>query len=210
MDVGANIGSYTIMAAGACGASVVSIEPIPPTFAHLMDNIRLNDLGSLVTARCIGLGACPGTLRFSETLDTVNHALSAQEGQVSAGLSVPVETMDGVLAGLVPTIIKIDVEGFETEVIRGARKTLNAGALLAVLMEHSWGGNRYGFDETRLHAEMLELGFAPFNYDPLARDLSPMKKRDTEPGNILYVRDVQALRERVKAAPRYTIHGTCL
>jgi predicted RNA methylase len=41
VDVGANVGSYTILAAGVCGANVISIEPVPSTFTHLADNIHL-------------------------------------------------------------------------------------------------------------------------------------------------------------------------
>src|SRR5262245_22540376 len=45
VDVGANVGTYTILAAGAAGSSVVSLEPHPRAYAHLLANIRFNDLG---------------------------------------------------------------------------------------------------------------------------------------------------------------------
>ena len=45
VDVGANVGSYTVLAAGAVGARTTAIEPIPTTFAHLVRNVALNGLG---------------------------------------------------------------------------------------------------------------------------------------------------------------------
>jgi cyclopropane fatty-acyl-phospholipid synthase-like methyltransferase len=44
LDVGANVGSYTVMAAGSVGAFVTCVEPIPSTFAHFERNIALNGL----------------------------------------------------------------------------------------------------------------------------------------------------------------------
>src|SRR5262245_63141667 len=49
LDVGANVGSYTILAAGAVGARVTSAEPIPSTFAKLQRNVASTALETLVT-----------------------------------------------------------------------------------------------------------------------------------------------------------------
>ena len=48
-DIGANVGSYTVLAAGGAGARVVAVEPIPSTFRALRANVRLNDLDDRVT-----------------------------------------------------------------------------------------------------------------------------------------------------------------
>jgi FkbM family methyltransferase len=210
VDVGANIGSYTVLAAGVCGASVIAIEPIPSTYGHLLDNIHLNNLESLVTAKNIGLGASPGGLRFSDALDTVNHVLSTEENKTIIGISVSVDTLDAVLQGLSPSIIKIDVEGYETEIIKGAQNTLRSDGLFAVLMELNGSGNRYGFDETKLHTEMIDRGFTPCTYAPFARVLTPLKTKNVESGNTLYVRDIPSLTVRLKSAPQRTIHGKSL
>ena len=56
IDVGANVGSYTVLAAAVANANVIAFEPIPATFVHLMDNIRLNALEQRVSARNQGVG----------------------------------------------------------------------------------------------------------------------------------------------------------
>lgn len=205
-DVGANIGSYTVLAAGAAGATCLSFEPHPATFAHLLDNVRLNDLGPLVTARNIALGASSASLSFTAGLDTVNHVLA--EGEVvSDTIHVPVEPLDSVLAGAALTVMKIDVEGFETEVLNGGSEAFQSSSLIAVIMELNGSGLRYGYDESYLHARMLGWGFAPASYDPVRRTVTPVQSRSAVDGNTLYVRDLDALRDRVLAAPPHTVLG---
>jgi FkbM family methyltransferase len=207
VDAGANIGSYTILAAGACGAYVTAVEPVPTTFAHLLDNICLNDVKPLVTPLNIGLGSAAGQLHFSQDLDTVNHVLEVEESMLAPGITVRVDTLDAILEGQGPTIIKIDVEGYETEVLKGANATLASDKLLAVVMELNGSGNRYGFDDAKLHLEMLKHRFVPCTYDPWKRLLTPLNGKNAE-GNTLYVRNSDNLTARLTSAPRCVIHGT--
>ncbi|MBA4388065.1 MAG: FkbM family methyltransferase [Verrucomicrobia bacterium] len=207
VDVGANVGSYTVLASGVCGANTVAIEPVPCTFAHLIDNIRINGLESLVTARNMGLGACQGDLHFSDDLDTGNHVLSEEEYVVKRGVSVPADTMDEVLLGLSATLIKIDVEGFETAVIKGAGNTLRSNGLLGVVLELNGSGKRYGFDEEKLRETMGGLGFTSCIYDPFLREVGKLNSGMSRSDNVLYVRDIASLSERVRSAPKRIIHG---
>lgn len=208
VDIGANVGSYTILAAGGAGATTVAFEPLPSTFGHLVDNVRLNRLEALVTPRNVGLGSSPGSLAFTSDLDTVNHVVSASES-TRGSVEVPVETLDGALSGASPALLKIDVEGFETEVLAGAEATMTSASLLAVVMELNGSGDRYGFDERKLHERMLAWGFLPTTYEPFERRLSPAVAASST-GNTLYVRSFSELTERLRTAPRHTVLGTDL
>ena len=95
VDVGANIGSYTILAAGAARALVTSVEPIPAAFAYLERNVVLNGLEDQVQTCQLGLSDQTGTLRFTSGLDTVNHVLS--EGEEGPSMEVPVTRLDDLL-----------------------------------------------------------------------------------------------------------------
>jgi FkbM family methyltransferase len=209
VDVGANIGSYTILAAGVVGATCLSLEPVPATFSRLLDNISLNRVASLVTARNVGAGSTNGLMRMTTGLDSVNHVVPAG-ANAGSSTEVAVATLDALLGGRHPTFIKIDVEGFETEVVNGADRALRDRALLAVLMELNGSGLRYGFDEERLHERMLSLGFVTATYDPWKRELIALPPAPPKPGNVLYVRDLDALRARLESAPRRAIQGTLL
>jgi FkbM family methyltransferase len=207
VDVGANVGSYTVLAAGAAGADCIAFEPVPRTFAHLQANIRINGLESKVTACNIGIAATRNILAFTSSLDTVNHVVGNGESGTEREF-VSVEPLDESLATRdSPTFLKIDVEGFETEVIGGALQTLKSPRLLGVILELNGSGSQYGHDDASLHRKMLEFGFETVRYDPFTRTL-----RDGNPpwnvnGNRIYCRDREALCARLRSAPRFAVHG---
>lgn len=203
-DVGANAGSYTLLASCAVGARVTAYEPAPATFARLVANVRLN--GREDRVRCLNLcaGSEKGTIAFSIGEDTTNHPLAT--GEAGKSLEVPVERLDDTLTAA-PALLKVDVEGFETMVVRGATKTLSDRALQAVIMEFNGGGARYGFDEAALFDQMRGLGFALFSYEPFSRALTPLVSLEQVRGNALLVRDADWVRARLQAAPPFVIRG---
>lgn len=204
VDVGANIGSYTILAGGAVGAQCISVEPIKSTFQLLDGNINLNRLSSHVHALNMGIGKEKGVLRFTAGLDTVNHVLSDSE-QVDNVVEVPVISLNDLLKDREPVLIKIDVEGFETNVIAGADKILSRPTLLAVIMELNGSGDRYGFDESTLHVKILSFGFETYTYSPLERQLVSLKNGKSLTGNTLYVRNIEEVKKRLQDARKYWI-----
>lgn len=202
VDVGANMGSYTVLARGVCQACTVSYEPVPVTFGRLQDNLQLNaaldEQSRLVNA---AVGSAPGTLRMSEGQDAMNHVARPEE---TAALEVPVVTLDEDLFAT-PLLLKVDVEGFETEVFRGARRHLANPALRAIIVELNGLGQRYGYDEQALHADLLTAGFQPFSYDPFTRRLSLVAAPG--PHNTLYCRDLAFIEARLASAPAVTVLG---
>jgi len=115
IDVGANVGTYTIWAA-ELGAEVIALEPAADTFGLLQENIALNRYQ--VTALQAAAGDHCGTARFTSGLDTGN----------SLTLDGPVETelvtVDALIGDRQVTGMKVDVEGFEIDVLRGAARAL--------------------------------------------------------------------------------------
>ncbi|HEV2443846.1 MAG TPA: FkbM family methyltransferase [Steroidobacteraceae bacterium] len=207
VDIGANVGSYTVLASGAVGARCVAFEPAPRAYRALLDNLRLNDLMARVEARNECLASAAGEAEFTTDLDVCNHVVAESTGS-NATVRVAVTTLDIALAKRAPTILKIDVEGYETRVLEGADQTLRSPALRAVLMELNGSGARYGFDDRHLHERMLRYDFAPAEYDPQRRELRRREWHGSSEGNVLYVRDMDSLRARLAAAPRRPLHGT--
>jgi len=81
VDVGANIGSYTILASGVCGARTVAIEPDPDTIRHLERNIVENDLGKITVLRQTAVGESSGSISFTVGKDTTNQVARAGIGK---------------------------------------------------------------------------------------------------------------------------------
>ena len=200
VDVGANVGSYTVLAAGAVGARVVAVEPVPAAAEHLRHNVANNPGSERVRTVQCGLAATAGELAFTDTADAVNHVVAP--GEAGAGIRVPVITLDELCANEVPTLIKIDVEGFEHEVIAGGAATLRSGCLLAVLMETNGSGARYGRRDGDLVATMRGFGFETFAYDPLRRSL---RAAAAGQANTIFVRDFPAISRRIATAPRFRL-----
>lgn len=72
-DIGANVGSYTVLAAGVCRARVVAVKPSAVAGAALAKNIALNRLGDRVSVEAAALGNSIEELAFSTGQDTTNH-----------------------------------------------------------------------------------------------------------------------------------------
>jgi FkbM family methyltransferase len=199
-DVGSNIGAYTILAAGVRGANVIAVEPVPATVAALKRNVGINAIGDLVTIKEIGVGETGGTMYFSVDQDCMNHIVSEKEG-----LQIPVSTLDAIFAEKAPTLLKIDVEGFEAAVLNGAKRTLADPQLEAIIIELNGLGARYGYDDRKTDAAIRDYGFQSFAYDPWTRTLSPAAMSGEY--NTLYVRDVESASQRVKNSPSFSVLG---
>lgn len=200
VDIGANVGSYTVIASGAVGARTIAVEPVPETFGRLQMNVRLNGLDAAVRCWQGGLSGAPGMLRFTTKLDTVNHVLGPDE--TGPFVEVPVTTLDDLVGEDVPTLLKIDVEGHEAAVLAGGSGVLRDERLHAVIMEVNGSGARYGIDDCDLLSTMLRHGFHPCRYDPVARLIKP----DSAHGpNVVFVRDLTAAQARVTSAPHFRL-----
>lgn len=195
VDVGANVGVYSMLAANR-GAHVLALEPVPASYEQLLDNIYLNRFTDLVTARNTGVGAVCGELCFSIREGSTNHVLT-QDEVVEDAVAVTVDTLDSLTVGQHPIMLKIDVEGFETEVVRGASDLLNDPALQAILIELNGLGVRYGFADEAIHDRLCEAGFSPARYEPFSRRLEAQSGHNTS-GNTLYVRSRETLEARLR------------
>lgn len=127
VDVGANIGIYTV-ALAAMGARVAAFEPGTQARSVLAHNLALNASTDHVEVFPFALGDRDGSALLATALDGANHL---EEGGGVAGSTEPVEirTLDTVVEahgswfdGLGPLVVKIDAEGHDEEVLRGGRR----------------------------------------------------------------------------------------
>ncbi len=211
-DVGANIGSYTILAAAGIGSQVITFEPDSIAFDWLTRNIGLNGVRNRVEARREAVGESLGRLRMTFGRDTVNHVLAAPSFgnktiSDASSQEVPATTLDAALGQRVPVLVKIDVEGFETAVVAGGGATFANPKLKAVLMELIGDGRRYGYDGSAIRSRMAAWGFRRCRYDAFARCLEELPDGEASEGNTLFVRDLAFVRDRLQSAPAFRVHG---
>jgi len=206
VDVGANVGSYSILACSVVGARGIAFEPVPSTYNRLVENMRLNHLDQKVKCVNKGVGVQQGSIAFTSDTDTTNHALAAGE-QCDKVVNVEVTSLDTALQGESPTLIKIDVEGYETPVLEGAQETFKNQSLHSVIMELNGSGTRYGYDESIILEMMFDYDFRNYSYNPLDRTLINLQGKNLNSGNTLFIRNKSLVEERLKGAPKVSIHG---
>lgn len=127
LDVGANVGvTSAVFAILRPGATIYSFEPSPETFGFLCETAR--PFGNIKASR-IAMSDKPGTMRFydNETSASASHLSMNGASLGGSSIEVSVSTIDQLVRersiGRVD-LIKIDVEGFEPDVISGARQTI--------------------------------------------------------------------------------------
>jgi FkbM family methyltransferase len=116
-DVGANIGSYSLVASEQAPALVVAFEPHPATFGLLADNISLNHRNNTMLVHA-AVGESDGyCLLSNESCSALNKVVSRE---MQSAVSVPCRRLDSFCrsTGIIPDFIKIDTEGYELSVLR--------------------------------------------------------------------------------------------
>lgn len=167
VDVGANIGFYSLLAAPLAD-HVWSFEPNSSTRELLTSNIALNDLQN-VTVLPFGLSDEPGTLAIGQQGSDIGGATFRTRADVTASESVTVVCGDSVLQACrgARTLIKIDVEGWEFKALCGLKGLLETSecAVLAEVTDE-WLRATGGSAE-QLFAYMSALGFYAYKvYSP--------------------------------------------
>ncbi|MBU3548017.1 FkbM family methyltransferase [Polynucleobacter sp. P1-05-14] len=206
VDVGSNVGSYSILACAAKKARGFVFEPVPETYIKLNENIRLNHIENLVHTFNIGLSDTIGELSFTTSMDCMNHALS--DGEIdSEAITVKVSTLDLILKDESPAIIKIDVEGFETPVLQGSEYILSKPSLKVIIIELNGSGCRYKYDENQIVKFLKTKGFDTYSYDPFSRKFLCLNGKNSESGNTIFIRDINFVIDRVNSSPLKIING---
>jgi FkbM family methyltransferase len=185
VDIGANVGHYSLLAAGVCKADVIAFEPIPSTFIKLEKNLNLNNLAQKVKAYNIGIGEENSILNFTKTNDVMNSVALAYEIDVVA---VEVKKLDDVLSEKKPTFLKIDVEGYEYFVLKGALNVLKSKNLKYVIIELNSSTLKFGHTNEEIFNFLLSFNFIPICYDVENKTIIKLVTFNTKKFNTIFIK----------------------
>jgi FkbM family methyltransferase len=198
LDIGANVGSYTVLASGVCRATTWAFEPDVEARRHLERNVQLNGLEARTKILACAVGPVDATVRFTTGRGTLNQV-------APEGCEVPQRALDGLPGAEHAVMMKIDAEGYGAEVLQGARGLI-AGSNLKVISQ----------EETtpEMHELLTAHGFERSYYDPFTRSLqrtpNDLWLKDgqwTMFSNEDYVRDWEFVARRLRSAPPIEVFG---
>lgn len=203
VDVGANIGSFTVLASAEIGTKTYCFEPVPNTFKQLERNIALNKIQDKVSLFNIGLASSTGELYFSNNKNSTMNQVELSGSENNEFQLISVNTLNNLLTEALPILLKIDVEGFEFEVLKGASAILENSVLNAIIIELNGSGEKYGTKDQMIDELLKSYGFSSYVYNPFDRLLSPAKLNEFE--NLIYIRNENYVKMRLVTAPTFKI-----
>lgn len=157
----------------------------------------MNDVDSLATVHQIAVGEDNGEIAFTTGLDTMNRVARPDD---TARQVVRIARLDDIDDAAMPTLVKLDVEGYEERVLAGAGRVLGSPTLLAVQSE---------LFNPEVEGILGSFGFRHNFYEPFSRKLGAASY-GFPTSNALFVRNEGAVAERLAAAPRRKILGKYL
>jgi len=173
-DVGANIGLFSLMAAKFVGAKVVAIEIDLMNTRMLYENIFMNNCQENVVILPVGLDSSTHqerlflkSLSYGDALHNLRTVNPLIRTPKAMSINVPVYRLDDLIPGLglpAPTKIKIDVDGVELEILRGAINSLKTVSGLVVEYKPN------SVERELIHDLLIDCGFG-FEFDSEAEHL---------------------------------------
>lgn len=170
IDVGANFGFWLMGVARRAGAeaAVHAFEPFPANCQRLIEHLELNRL-TWVRCHPMAVGATPGEAGFIGPAETNRGLGSLAPSGVGGGLHVPVTTLDAFCRehGLSRVdLLKVDVEGAELQVFRGAQGLLASREAPIIMFEvGDTLASRFGTTSAEVKHLLEASGYSIFRFD---------------------------------------------
>lgn len=209
IDIGSNIGLFSLHAAQIVNSQgkVYAFEPTPSTNSRLIENIELNKFQNIINANAIGLSSKKGKLELNISTigyDAWNTFAQNSDTLFQKKMMVSVQTLDNFLTENNITenkikLVKIDVEGWEIEVLKGAVSLLSLEDAPVFMIEFTEenlfaaGANSY-----ELYDLLVSFGYSWYIYDSKMNKLFKDPKRMHYPYNNLFaIKNIEKVIERI-------------
>jgi len=202
LDIGSNVGTWVVLASGVMECKSIAIEPVKETYHKLIKNINLNNIQSKVHTNNIALGAVESEVNISRSRGALNRILDSKQSDIEL---VHQKTLDDITIEKSPAIIKIDVEGYEMQILKGGKRTLSNPELQSIIIELKGNALKYGSSDEEIHHILTEYGFVPVIYAPFSRELKQLPNFNTKSSNTIYVRNIQNTEKIVRASRQYQV-----
>lgn len=190
LDVGANIGIYSLLASTIPDVRVLAFEPAPLAYHRACENLALNEIEDSVVILPYAVGSASGSAFLTIDHDVRNRVVGDKmAGSVKEVVMVALDRLSCPPMPARVDVVKVDVEGGELEVISGAHDLIRCHEPALILEVN---------DPHGLDVALGDLGYNCVTYDPDRRSLYPTRPDEHVNRNIIAVRDVAAAVSRLR------------
>ena len=190
VDVGANDGVFTVLFAAYSGR-VHAIEPHPESYRRLLAQLTLNGLSNAVPHEA-AVGEASGEVWFTNCSDSTENRVqsTSTEGAHRVRLARLAELVNEPAA-----LVKVDVEGLELSVLRGAGQLKQCPVWI---VEVNGRCRDYGVALSDIYDAFADAGYAPHAYTAATSELTPVPRgTEVHGGNVLFIRSVASVSARL-------------
>lgn len=197
VDVGAHVGFFSMFAAALVGPGgrVVSFEPEESNYRHVQRHVELNNFGNVdVTRAAVGAEVGTATIWVNADndgghalWDVGRHPANPKSREAAQPCTVALTTLDAALADArTPSLIKIDVEGSELRVLRGAERLLRRPVPYVVCEINRFALAQLESTEDQLRHHMAQLGYRTYCIHPANGELVALAPDQHVVGNHVF------------------------
>lgn len=161
IDAGANYGYYSLLwTANGASNNVIAIEASPRNFPHLVANLEGNAVRDRVIALNEAVGETTGTVAFKMSDPSQSGWDKIASDATESNWQIPITTLDQVVGDRTVSVLKIDCEGYEHQIIRGARQLIESRRARYIFFEENPEcSSRYGIQEGEVKSYLIEAGY---------------------------------------------------
>ncbi len=162
VDVGANVGYFTLLAASLVGKEgrVLAIEPEPRNYNELVDNIKANDIKNVRMFHKAMSDRCGFAPMYLSAVEWGEHSLLPSHTKKKSDVVVSLACLDDIVRDMNVDLLKIDTEGNEFAVLQGASKLIQRNDNLIVVVEFWPAGLRVaGHNPQEIWVMLEDMGF---------------------------------------------------
>jgi FkbM family methyltransferase len=189
LDIGANIGVYTLLAASKIKSGFIySFEVLPKNYARLQENVRLNQLDRVKTYE---VAIADFTGEISLNLAEGDSMPFITPNADDKTIKVPTDTLDNLLEDRPLdnlTLAKMDIEGAEILALKGAKKTLLEQQHPYVwILEINGAVNNFGHQQQDVANLLADYGYQLYGYNADTNELKAIDVHQRQGNNVLAI-----------------------
>jgi len=155
IDIGANIGYYALQEAKVC-KQVYAIEPAPDNYERLVENIKLNNYSNINTHN-VAIGDKSGSIQFKLSPAPNWHRVAI--GTDNNTITIPIMTLDELIGNKTVDLVRMDVEGYELNILKGMTKTIKKNSLWLFIETHKQLIKEFGGSLREFYEILAEHNF---------------------------------------------------